>query len=112
MATYYASSSTGSNGNPGTMSQPWASVTYAFTQMLAADILWLLGGDTFTDNATTNVQIGGIGSYGTGKATLVSATGSAVLSFIPGAARLFAEPYFSGHDVGLPEQRFAHCPGR
>jgi len=82
MATYYASESTGSNSNPGTISQPFLTITYAFTQMSTGDSLMLLGGDTFTESPSTSLALGTISSYGTGNATIVSsATGNITINF-------------------------------
>ena len=70
MATYYISVS-GSNGNPGTLASPWATLAYAYDTSTTDDTLHLMAGthtfvsDTLTsrtiegDSATTTIVDGG-----------------------------------------------------
>lgn len=44
MANYYVHPTTGSNSNPGTEAQPWLTIAYAKTQLVAGDFLYLRGG--------------------------------------------------------------------
>lgn len=46
MANYYVHPTTGNNSNPGTESQPWQTIAYAKTQLVAGDYLYLRGGST------------------------------------------------------------------
>jgi hypothetical protein len=65
--TYYVSTS-GSDGNPGTISQPWSSLQKGFNSILAGDILYIRGG-TYTPSgfaiAGNFVAIGVNGKNGT-----------------------------------------------
>ena len=55
-ATYYVAT-TGSNGNPGTISSPWATLQYAMSNVVAGDTVYLRGGTyavTSTQGITSN----------------------------------------------------------
>lgn len=52
-ATYYVAPSGGNNGNPGTISQPWATIAYAVNQLYPGDTLFLRGG---TYNLTSQLR--------------------------------------------------------
>ena len=52
-ATYYVAT-TGDNGDPGTEAQPWLTLTYGESQLLASDIVIVRGG-TYNESFTINV---------------------------------------------------------
>lgn len=52
-ATRYVAPSGGNNGNPGTISQPWATIAYSITQLYPGDTLFVRGG---TYNITSQLR--------------------------------------------------------
>lgn len=55
MATYYVST-TGNNGNAGTLANPWKSLTYSFNQLSAGDQLYMRGG-TYTISYSSSIGV-------------------------------------------------------
>lgn len=54
-ATTYYVATTGNNGNPGTISQPWATFQYAFTYgLVAGDTVYFRGGTYYVTSAQAN----------------------------------------------------------
>ena len=53
-ATYYVST-TGSDGNTGTIASPWATWQYGFNRLVPGDILYIRGG-TYTPTVITTIQ--------------------------------------------------------
>lgn len=77
MSTYYIAAS-GLDSNPGTISQPFQTVSHWAGIAVVGDIGNLNGGDTFTENPSFSVGVT-IQSYGSGQATLAGGTGNALL---------------------------------
>ncbi len=57
MAIYYVATD-GSNGNPGTLGSPWATIAYADTQVSAGDTVFFRGG-TYNETGTTTFTTSG-----------------------------------------------------
>ncbi len=80
MAIWFVSSSTGSDSNAGTISQPFASIAHARSVAAQGDTINLKGGDTFSESNAFTVGVT-IQNYGTGQATINGLISAQTLSF-------------------------------
>ena len=70
--TYYVAASGGNNGNPGTISSPWATLAYAVTAVSSGDIIYMQAG-THTVNTSIVVPVG-VSITGAGATSIISST--------------------------------------